>query len=65
MNAKKIAPGDIGVTLYVLCAFIFLIVPIPSIVLDIALAINMAIAFAVIFCLFNFKKNNIILIFTM
>ena len=46
---KKISFGDIGVTLYVLLAFIFLIIPIPSIILDIALAVNMAVAFAVLF----------------
>ena len=49
MSLKKLAIGDVGVTLYVLCAFIFLIIPIPSVVLDIALAINMSIAFAVLF----------------
>ena len=46
---KRIAAADLGVALYLLCAFIFLIVPIPSAVLDIALAGNMAIAFAVLF----------------
>ena len=46
---KKVAAADLGVALYLLCAFIFLIVPIPSAVLDIALAGNMAIAFAVLF----------------
>ncbi len=46
---KRIAAADIGVALYLLCAFIFLIVPIPSPVLDVALAANMAIAFAVLF----------------
>jgi len=46
---KRIAAADLGVALYLLCAFIFLIVPIPSAVLDIALACNMAIAFAVLF----------------
>ena len=46
---KRFAAADLGVALYLLCAFIFLIVPIPSAVLDIALAGNMAIAFAVLF----------------
>ncbi|MCR5673924.1 MAG: flagellar biosynthesis protein FlhA [Lachnospiraceae bacterium] len=46
---KKFAAADIGVALYLLCAFIFLIVPISSTLLDIALACNMAIAFAVLF----------------
>ena len=46
---KKVAVADIGVALYLLCAFIFLIVPIPSFLLDIALAANISIAFAVLF----------------
>ena len=46
---KKFAIPDIGVALYLLCAFIFLIVPIPSSLLDVALAINISIAFAVLF----------------
>ncbi len=46
---KKFAVADIGVALYLLCAFVFLIVPIPSFVLDIALAANISIAFAVLF----------------
>ena len=46
---RKMATADIGVALYLLFAFIFLIVPIPSAVLDVALAINMSIAFAVLF----------------
>ena len=46
---RKFAVADIGVALYLLCAFIFLIVPIPSFILDIALAANISIAFAVLF----------------
>ena len=46
---RKMATADIGVALYLLFAFIFLIVPIPSAVLDVALAVNMSIAFAVLF----------------
>ena len=46
---RKMATADIGVALYLLFAFIFLIVPIPSAVLDVALAINMSTAFAVLF----------------
>ena len=46
---KKFAVPDIGVALYLLSAFIFLIVPIPSGLLDVALAINIAVAFAVLF----------------
>ena len=46
---RKFAVADIGVALYLLCAFIFLIVPIPSFILDVALAANISIAFAVLF----------------
>ena len=46
---KKFAVADVGVALYLLCAFVFLIVPIPSFLLDIALAANISIAFAVLF----------------
>ncbi len=46
---KKFAAADLGVALYLLCAFIFLIVPIPSSVLDVALALNISVAFAVLF----------------
>ncbi len=41
--------ADIGVALYVLAAFIMLIVPISSLLLDILLAVNMAIAFTILF----------------
>lgn len=45
--------ADLGVALYVLAAFIMLIVPIPSWLLDILLACNMAIAFSILFrCMF-------------
>ena len=46
---KNLGIKDMGVALYLLCAFIFLIVPIPSGLLDVALALNMAIAFAILF----------------
>ncbi|MCR5302087.1 MAG: flagellar biosynthesis protein FlhA [Lachnospiraceae bacterium] len=46
---KRLAAADIGVALYLLCAFIFLIIPIPSTLLDIALAANISVAFAVLF----------------
>lgn len=45
----KLGKADLGVALYLLAAFIFLIVPIPSVLLDIMLAINMAVAFAILF----------------
>lgn len=41
--------ADIGVALYLLCAVIFFIVPIPSILLDCMLAINISIALIVLF----------------
>lgn len=45
----KVGKADLGVALYLLAAFIFLIVPIPSVLLDIMLAINMSVAFAILF----------------
>lgn len=46
--------ADLGVAIYILSAFIMFIVPIPSGVLDILLAFNMSIAFAVLFgCIFS------------
>ena len=45
--------ADIGVALYILAAFIMFIVPIPSWLLDIFLACNIAVAFTVLFsCMF-------------
>ena len=41
--------ADIGVAGYVLAAFIMLIVPIPSGLLDVLLACNMAVAFTIMF----------------
>lgn len=46
--------ADLGVALYMLSAFIMLIVPIPSWLLDILLACNIAVAFTVMFgCMFS------------
>lgn len=45
----KYGKADLGVALYLLAAFVFLIVPIPSVLLDVMLAINMAVAFAILF----------------
>lgn len=45
--------ADLGVALYVLSAFIMLIVPIPSQLLDVLLAVNISVAFSVLFgCMF-------------
>ena len=41
--------ADIGVALYILAAFVMLIVPINNLLLDILLAVNMAIAFTILF----------------
>lgn len=41
--------ADLGIALYLLAAFVFLIVPIPSILLDILLAVNIAIAMTILF----------------
>ncbi|MBQ7583196.1 MAG: FHIPEP family type III secretion protein, partial [Lachnospiraceae bacterium] len=40
---------DLGVALYLLFAFVFLIVPMPNTLLDVMLALNMAVAFAILF----------------
>ena len=46
--------ADLGVALYILAAFVMLIVPIPSWLLDISLAINISIAFLIMFvCMFT------------
>ena len=46
--------ADLGVALYILAAFVMLIVPIPSWLLDICLAINISIAFLIMFvCMFT------------
>lgn len=45
--------ADLGVAMYVLAAFVMLIVPVPSWLLDVLLACNMAIAFTILFrCMF-------------
>lgn len=45
--------ADIGVALFVLTAFIMLIIPIPNWLLDIFLAVNISIAFSILFgCMF-------------
>ncbi len=45
--------ADLGVALYILAAFVMLIVPIPSWLLDILLTVNISIAFVIMFgCMF-------------
>ena len=46
---KVISFQDLGVALYLLFAFVFLLVPMPNTLLDVMLALNMAIAFAILF----------------
>ncbi|MBQ1802618.1 MAG: flagellar biosynthesis protein FlhA [Lachnobacterium sp.] len=41
--------SDVGIAVYLLCAIIFFIVPIPSILLDVMLAINISIALIILF----------------
>ena len=41
--------ADLGVALYVLAAFIMMIIPIPNTLLDILLGFNMAVALSVLF----------------
>ncbi len=40
---------DVGVAIYLLAAFLFMIITLPSVILDVMLAINMAVAFAILF----------------
>ena len=67
---QKLKIGDVGVTLYVLAAFVMLIVPISSGLLDVLLACNIAVAFTVMFgCMFANEVLNMsfyptILLFT-
>ena len=52
MGRLKIA--DLGVAIYILAAFIMLIVPIPSWLLDLLLAVNISVAFLIMFvCMFS------------
>ena len=48
MNGR-LRGADLGVVAYILAAFIMLIVPIPSALLDVFLAINISIAFLILF----------------
>ena len=49
MNGKGISRTDIFIGVYLLAAVIFFIIPIPSILLDIMLAVNIGIALVVLF----------------
>ena len=55
-NLKK---ADVGVAAYVLAAFIMLIIPIKSGLLDVLLACNIAVAFTIMFgCMFANEVLN-------
>ena len=45
----KIGKADLGIALYLLAAFIFLIVPMSETMLDICLTVDMGISFAILF----------------
>ncbi len=50
----KVKKADLGVALYILTAFIMFIVSVPSWLLDMFLALNIAVAFAILFgCMFS------------
>ena len=56
----KLKKADVGVTLYVLAAFIMMIVPIPSWLLDVLLACNISVAFVIMFsCMFANEVLNL------
>ena len=48
MNLSGVKKTDVGVAAYLLAAIIFFIVPIPSILLDVMLALNISIALIVL-----------------
>ena len=53
MNAR-LARTDVMVAIYILVAFIMLIIPLPAAVLDVFMAFNIAIAFTILFvCMFS------------
>ena len=49
--------ADLGIAAYLLCAVIFFIIPIPSILLDVMLMVNISIALSYVECLLH--KANI------
>ena len=48
MDLSGVKKTDIGVAAYLLAAIIFFIVPIPSILLDVMLALNISVALIVL-----------------
>ena len=49
VKKSKINVMDVGVGLYLLAAFVFFIITLPAMLLDICLCFNMAVAFAILF----------------
>ncbi|SFG00798.1 flagellar biosynthesis protein FlhA [Lachnospiraceae bacterium C7] len=46
---RKIKLTDVGVAIYLLCAVVFFIIPIPSVLLDVMLTFNISIALIILF----------------
>ena len=46
---KMLRSPDLGVGIYLLAAILFFIIPIPSILLDVMLAVNIGIALVILF----------------
>ncbi len=54
MNLKRMQSTDAMIAIYILVAFVMLIVPLPAFLLDIFMAFNIAIAFTILFvCMFT------------
>ena len=54
MNFSRLQKTDAMVAIYILVAFIMLIVPFPAVLLDVFMALNMALAFTILFvCMFS------------
>lgn len=45
----KMSKADVGVAVYVVAAFVMMIITLPSVILDVLLALNMAVAFTILF----------------
>ena len=49
--------ADLGIAAYLLCAVIFFIIPIPSILLDVMLMVNISIALIILFNALFVRKS--------
>lgn len=45
----KMSKADVGIAVYVVAAFVMMIITLPSVILDVLLALNMAVAFTILF----------------